>query len=117
MSVRELLSYLNITAMVLGYILLVLFVSAAVWMGRNWADNWRYKRRRKRMHDIQWDNVRSAWLLDMHTRPADVHDITDRIDTLEHPQTIVGSIDRINTDVMDYTINQIVDYQKEHHKS
>lgn len=116
MSVHELLSYLNITAMVLGYILLMMFLAGAFWMAGNWAEGWRYKRARKRRHDHEWDEVRSVWLDEMQYEPhhAEVYDMSDRIETLEHPKIIVDSVDRIDTDVMDYTINQIVNYQKEH---
>lgn len=115
MSVQELLSYLNTTAMVLGYILLALFLAGVVWFAGTWAETWRYKRNRRRRQDREWDQVRSVWLDEMYTeeRHAQMYDLADRIETEEHPKTVVNSIDRIDTEVMHATFDQIVHYQKE----
>lgn len=113
MNIGELLSYLNTTAMVLGYILLALLLAAVFWMAGNWTENVHYRRQRKRRHDREWDEIRAAWLDEMHDiRPGEVYDLSDRIET--RPQSIIDSIDRLDTDVMDQTFDQIVNYQKEH---
>lgn len=104
----------NTAAMVLGYILFAVLFTGLCWLVGVWYNEWSYRRARRRKHDIQWDNIRSAWLLDMQNRKADVHDITDRIDTDEYPRTVVDSVDRINTDVMEMTLEQIVNYQREY---
>lgn len=113
MSIVELLSYLNTTAMVLGYILLVLFLAAVCWMAGNWIENVHYRRQRRRRHDREWDEIRAVWLDEMYeAHQAELYDLADRIET--RPQAIVDSVERFDTDVMEQTFEQIVNYQKEH---
>lgn len=104
------LEAVNMTAMVLGYVVLFALVTGLVWFLLVRLDAWRYKRDRARQHDRDWDNLRSAWLLEQREAEyAEVIDLADRIETT--PFIDVG---RIDTDVLNYTVDQIYDYQKEH---
>lgn len=98
----KILSVTNNAALVLGYLVLFLLLAGVAWLISVRLESWRYNRRRKRQHDIEWDNLRSAWIFDLRQ---------DRTDTAEAPY--VGS-DRVNTDVLNYTVDQIYDYQEEY---
>lgn len=117
MSIEELLSYLTTTAAVIGFIVLTLLLAGFFWLVGVWHNAWKYKQRRKRKHDIEWDNVRSKWL-DEHIpiqryRTDTVEQAAIRQDQLDTTELTINP-DRLNTDIMDLTIEQIVTYQKEH---
>lgn len=99
---NNVVSAANTTATVLGYLVLTLLVGGVGWFLSVRHDAWKYKRRRQRQHDIDWDNLRSAWIFDMHQ---------DRVETKEQ-----HTIARVDTDVLNYTVEQIYDYQKEYGK-
>jgi hypothetical protein len=98
----------NTTAMVLGYMVLALLVSFVCWVIGVWHDKWKYERRRKRRHDIEWDNLRSAWLRNMDF---------ERVDTAE--QQVVDFHDRLDTAVMEFPVleelthEQVYDYMED----
>lgn len=92
----------NDTALILGYLVLLSLLAGLIWFFAIRYEAWRYKRRRARKHDIDWDNLRSAWIFDLQQ---------SRIDTAETP--IINS-NRVDTDVLDFTVEQIYDYQKEY---
>lgn len=95
----------NTTAMVLGYLVLFLLLAGIVWFVRVRLEAWRYKRYRARKHDLEWDNLRSAWIFDLHQ---------DVVDTGEVEEQTPYNLGRVDTDVLDFTVDQIYDYQKEH---
>lgn len=99
-DIGSVLDKVNTAALVLGYLVIFLLLAGVAWFLAVRHDAWRYARRRKRQHDIEWDNLRSAWIFDMH-----------RTDTIEAPAV---KPDRITTDVLEFTVDQIYDYQKEY---
>jgi hypothetical protein len=93
MTIDDPIAALNITAMVLGYFVLALFVLFVSWLVGVWLDKWQYKKRRDRQHDIEWDNIRSKWLdnyVPIERRPTNHH----------------------TTDVLDFTPEDIINYSK-----
>lgn len=82
---------LNTAALVLGYFVFCCLILATLWYAGAWYDEWAYRRSRRRKHDIEWDNLRAAWIFEQ------------RKDDLE----------RVDTDVLNFTVEQIYDYQKE----
>jgi IS4 transposase len=103
--VSTILAAFNTTAMVLGYISLAFIVGFASWIISIWLEKWKYKRRRARKNDAEWDQIRSAWL-----RSMDV----ERINTVE--QRVIDSTDRTETAVLGITPEDIYDYEKEWHR-
>lgn len=89
-------SAVNITATVLGYILLLLLLAGALLVVGVRYDEWRYTRHRRRQNDIEWDNLRSAWIFRQREEEA------------------AYDADRVNTDILEFTVEQIYTYQKEH---
>lgn len=100
--VSSVLTAVNTTAMVLGYMVLAGLLSFVAWILGVWLDKWKYERRKKRRHDAEWDDIRSVWL-----RYMDV----ERTDTAE--QRVIDSTDRIDTAVLGITPEDIYDYEKE----
>lgn len=100
----DILAKVNTTATVLGYILLALMLLVLTWLIGTWLEEWHYKKSRIRHHDVEWDNVRSKWLLEMEVQQAD---------TFEQP--LVES-NRKTTDVLDFTPEDIINYSKENHR-
>lgn len=88
------LTAVNMTAQVLGYVVLSGLFLTLVWYIGVWIDEWTYRRSRRRQHDIEWDNLRSAWIFEQRKDEQD----------------------RIHTDVLDFTVEQIYDYQKEQYR-
>lgn len=110
MSIADLGRYLTITATVLGFILLAFLIVVGIWLLQNVHDSWLYKRRRKRKHEMEWDNLRSAWL-DQYIHIDRKRPL--RADTVEMRAV---NPDRVNTDIMNHTLEQIETYQREHHQ-
>lgn len=103
MRIDRLIAAFNTTAMVLGYIVLILLLSFVVWVLGVWFDKWRYQRRRRRRHDREWDRIRAQWLAgDISIQPAQPAD-----------QRVIDTVDRIDTAVLDFTPEDIYDYEKE----
>ncbi len=100
MSIDELLAALNTAAMVLGYIVLTLLLAGFFWLVSVKHEAWRYKRYRQRKHDLEWDELRAMW---RHNVNYGV-----RTDTVEQP---LANPDRVNTDVLDFTPEDIINYQ------
>lgn len=98
----SIVSKANVTAQMLGYLVLFLLLAGLTWLISIRLEAWRYRLKRARRHDLEWDNLRSAWIFDQQQ---------DRTDTVEAP---VIDPSRVNTDVLDFTVEQIYDYQKEH---
>lgn len=92
----DILVRLNIAAMVVGYIVIALLITGALFLATLWHEKYRYQRRRKRKNDIEWDNVRSKWL--------------DEYIPVQRVQTVV---DRIDTAVLDDVVEKIYDYEEE----
>lgn len=99
---NEILADLNTAAMVLGYIFLVLILAAILYFASFFLANWKYKMNRKRRQDKEWDNIRSKWLLEGPIEPR------RKVDHEPY--------NRIDTDVLDVTVDQIYDYQKEQYR-
>lgn len=92
----DFLWYLNITATVLGYIFMILILLVFSYYFTWFVANYRYKQKRKRRQDREWDHLRNAWILDMRN---------DERRTIDEVRT--------NTNILDLTVEQIYDYQKE----
>lgn len=99
----DILVRLNIAAMVVGYIVLTLLIVGVLFLATLWHEKYRYQRYRKRKNDIEWDNVRSKWL--------DEYIPIQRVQTVD--ETVVSSVDRIDTAVLDDVVEQIYDYQED----
>jgi hypothetical protein len=95
---------LNTTATVIGYLVLTLLIAGVIFLAILWYEKWRYKLRRQRKHDIDWDRIREKWLLE---KPL------DRPTT--RPQRLVNS-DRVDTDVLDFTSDQLYNYQEDRYR-
>jgi hypothetical protein len=86
----------------LGYLVLALLIGFVLFIASAWLDKWTYQRKRNRRHDIEWDNIRSKWLLE-----GDI----ERVTTQEH--RVIDSVDRIDTAVLGDPYGQFYDYQEE----
>jgi hypothetical protein len=103
--VKAVLAAFNTTAMVLGYICLAFLFCFAVWIIGVWLEKWKYKRRRQRKNDADWDRIRSAWLQDMEVQ---------RVNTVE--QRVVDSTDRTATAVLGFAPEDIYNYEEEYRR-
>lgn len=110
MTIVDLGRYLVIAAAVIGFIVMAFLIMVGVWLLQGAHESWAYKRSRKRKHEMEWDNIRSAWIDQyipiQRKQPS-------RADTLE---MYAVSPDQVNTDIMNHTLEQIESYQREHYQ-
>jgi lipopolysaccharide export LptBFGC system permease protein LptF len=92
----------NTAAMVLGYLVLALLIGIVLFIASAWLDKWSYQRKKNRRHDIEWDNVRSKWLLEGDIQRA-------RTDEYR----VIDSVDRIDTAELGNIPEQVYNYQEE----
>jgi hypothetical protein len=102
---ESVLAAFNTTAMVLGYICLAFLFCFAIWIIGIWLEKWKYKRRRQRKNDAEWDLVRSSWLRTMEG---------ERINTVE--QRVIDSTDRTHTAVLGFAPEDIYNYEEEYRR-
>ncbi|MFL6416806.1 MAG: hypothetical protein ACJ74Y_14175 [Bryobacteraceae bacterium] len=97
----QILADLNTTAMVVGYISLVGMMGVAYYLFSLWANAFKYKRRRKRRLDAEWDSIRTQWL-------------SGNLRTAEPEQPVEYIHSRVDTDILDVNVETpLYDYQEE----
>jgi hypothetical protein len=101
MTVNDLLESLNTAALVVGYLVLIMFVTAFLWMLCMISENRRHNLRRRRRREQAVDNARSRWL--------DTYIPIERQNTVEHP---IVNMCQGDTDVFpEITPEAIINYQ------
>lgn len=104
----NIIAAVSTTAMVLGFLVLLLLLAGLTWFSAVRFDVWRYNRRRKRQHDLEWDNLRAAWIFDLRKQ---------KTDTEEAELVYYESYSRVDTDVLsEITPEAIINYQRESYR-
>lgn len=105
----------NTAATVIGYVAIIGLAMLVFWFFRMWHEAWAYKRRRRRKQDQEMDTLHamlmSGQVSTYRTDTLDQEVVSQ--DYIQTTQFAEVSPDRIDTDVLNETFDQITTYQKE----
>jgi hypothetical protein len=94
--VSALFGMFNDTALVLGYLVLIIWVMFIIWVGIVLVRELKFDSKKKKHEEKEWDNIRSRWLTDM-----------------KNDERYTVQPDAYTTDILDFTVDDVYNYQED----